>query len=129
MARNAHPERIIQNSILQWLKWQKDIVVMEIDTQGIFNRRTKTFLAKQQNAGACFFRGVSDILVVHKTLGFIAIEVKSAVGRLSDVQLDFKSAVLGVGGRFLLARSVDDVERFFQVEMSKKIIDKPAPIS
>lgn len=120
MAKNAHPERLIQNAILQWLKWQKDCVVMEIDTQGIYNRRTKTFIAKQQNAGACFFRGVSDILVLHKHFGFIAIEVKSAVGRLSDVQLDFKSAVLANGGRFLLARSVDDVQGFFESEAAKR---------
>lgn len=120
------PERFTQIAILDYLRFQKECVVMEIETSGIFDHRTRTHRAKRPNQGSLFFRGVSDLLVLHKRFGFIAIEVKSEVGRLSDVQKDFRDAVLACGGKHLMARSVEDVAEFFRLldTLSKPLIPR-----
>jgi len=43
----------------------------------------------------------------------VGIEVKSGVGRLSEGQKAFKGVLEGVGARFIVARSVDDVAGLF----------------
>lgn len=111
--KNAHPERLIQDQILTWLTYQKECVVLEIDTQGIFDRKTRTFRPKRPNVGSLFVRGVSDLIVLHKHYGVLCIECKSAVGRLSDKQLEFKKAIEAIGYKFYIARSVEDVEKIF----------------
>ena len=40
---------------------------------------------------------------------FMAIEVKTAKGKLSPAQESFRDAVIANGGKYTLARSVDDV--------------------
>lgn len=53
-------------------------------------------------------KGVSDIIACYKGR-FIAIEVKTEKGRVSDAQQQFLEAVTASGGVAILARSVDDV--------------------
>lgn len=55
-------------------------------------------------------RGISDILGVLPPGGrFLAIEVKTATGKLTEHQLRFLSAVREAGGVAFVARSLDDV--------------------
>lgn len=45
---------------------------------------------------------------------FFAIEVKSAKGKQTEDQQAFQMAVERSGGLYILARSVEDVERVFE---------------
>lgn len=53
--------------------------------------------------------GMADLLVMLPGGRYAWVEVKSATGRQSEDQLRFASIVESVGGRYVLARSVDDV--------------------
>jgi len=76
-----------------------------------YNARVGGFLSAK---GPGQKNGTPDIVCVTKPNGhYVGIEVKSDVGRLSATQSDFKRAVEGVGGTFILARSVDDVAPLF----------------
>lgn len=108
--QNKHPEREIQNTILQYLKWRKDLIAFEVDNQGRWDRKRRVFLKRGVNAGALFYSGISDIICLHKELGFIAFEVKAPTGRLSEFQEDFRAAVTRMGGRFAMVKSSQDVE-------------------
>ena len=55
-------------------------------------------------------RGVSDIIAVHNGTAYF-IECKTATGRLSKYQADFRDAVTKAGGVFILARGVADVSQ------------------
>ena len=123
MPKKAHPERMIQNAILQFLRLQRDLVAWEVDNQGRFDRKTRRFLRRGVNGGGLFYTGISDILMLHKKFGFIALEVKSKVGVLSSDQKDFRDAIEKNGGHFFMVRSVEDVEEAF-VLLEKKL--KPA---
>jgi hypothetical protein len=52
-----------------------------------------------------FKRGMNGLIVV------MAIEVKSAAGRLSDNQKEFKARWEREGGLFIVARSIEDIQR------------------
>ena len=54
--------------------------------------------------------GMSDILGLRDGQ-FIAIEVKNEKGKMSEGQEAFKVNVMDNGGRYILARSLDDVIR------------------
>ena len=53
-------------------------------------------------------KGMSDVILVRKGAIYF-IEVKSATGKLSKDQKDFKDQVEGAGGYYIIARSVDDI--------------------
>jgi hypothetical protein len=42
---------------------------------------------------------------------FIGVEVNGAKGELSDAQREFKSRLEKAGGRYFVARSIDDVQK------------------
>jgi hypothetical protein len=53
--------------------------------------------------------GVADLLVCYRGQ-FIAVETKSARGKQSDDQKNFQAYVERSGGRYVLARSLEDME-------------------
>lgn len=55
-------------------------------------------------------RGVSDILGVLPNGKFLAVEVKSPSGRVSEEQERFIAKVNELGGRAIIARSIEDVK-------------------
>lgn len=93
----------------------------------------KGILAFRMNAGAMkveyngksrFMRfgvaGMADILAfklygagIECRTGVIWIEVKTAIGKQSELQKSFQHQVERYGHRYILARSVDDVEAAF----------------
>lgn len=59
--------------------------------------------------------GMADILGILRPSGrFLAIEVKSAIGRQSTQQVAFQRMVESCGGLYVLARSVDDAVQAVQ---------------
>ena len=59
-------------------------------------------------AGIGAYKGLPDIFAIHKGVIY-GIEVKAPRGRLSDYQIDFGSRFGDAGGKFIVARSLDDV--------------------
>lgn len=96
-------ERDIQKAILDYLTYKQ------------------VFHWKQNNAGIKKANGsyipagklgVPDIICVVKGK-FIGIEVKDANGRQTEHQKRFQEELEGAGGRYILARSIDDVMGYF----------------
>jgi hypothetical protein len=62
--------------------------------------------------------GSADLLGIIKPSGkFLAVEVKSATGRVSEQQQRFLDMVRDFGGVAVVARSVDDVERAIEAAL------------
>jgi len=55
-------------------------------------------------------KGVPDIILI-KDGRFIGIEVKRDTGRLSEHQIEFARGTEAAGGTYLVARSIEDVQR------------------
>ena len=83
--------------------------------------RLRGVVCWRQNAGAFatldgkrFMRtaditGIADIIGLLPDGRFLAVECKSGAGRQSQAQRDFQADVERNNGRYILARSVDDV--------------------
>lgn len=68
-------------------------------------------------------KGSADILGLLRGGRFLAIEVKAASGRQSPDQKSFQKMIEDFGGLYILARSVEDVERGLEngTELAKQI--------
>lgn len=99
------PERIIETEILYYLRKNK-IFTWKNVTGGYFDPVRKIF-RKQTSPYA--INGTSDVLGILPDGKFLAIEVKSKVGRPSPEQLFFIDKINSFGGLAFIARSVDDV--------------------
>ena len=99
-------EKQIENTILDFLShlpgcyWKNNSV-------GVYDPIKKV----HRKPGKYHRNGVSDILGFDNTGKFIAIEVKTAKGRLSQNQKLFLEDVNRNGGVGFVARSVDDVRK------------------
>ena len=100
-------EKQIQNSILDWLRANK-IFCWPENTTGIYDPRKRVFRLNPR-----MMRGVPDIIAVYKGR-IIGIEVKSATGKISEHQHIFSMLLQEAGGHYTVAKSVDDVERYFK---------------
>lgn len=95
-------EADIQRQILSWLEYQrKDVPMFWRNNTGAV-RLDKRFI----RFGAV---GSSDILGVMSDGRLLAIEVKSAKGRLTKHQKAFIDGVNHAGGVAIVARSIEDV--------------------
>jgi hypothetical protein len=57
-------------------------------------------------------KGVPDIMLVRKPTGRVfGIEVKTPDGKVSPEQADFGRKLIEAGGEYIIARSIDDVQR------------------
>ena len=94
-------EKAIENQILAYLKL-KGFYVWKNESQGTYDVKIGTYRRKN---GPGRLLGTSDILGVMPNGRFMAIEVKSATGRLSDYQKDFLEQVTMRGGlAFMVGR-------------------------
>ena len=96
-------EKTIKNNILNWLLHQPGCFAFVCPTTGIWDAKRGFWRTSSK-------RGVPDILACSNGK-FIGIEVKTATGRLRPDQIAFKEALELAGGFFILARSVEDVEK------------------
>lgn len=105
------PEGAIKRAICEYLAFQKGCLFWINSSVGIFDPTKKTHRRRNSPYER---NGVADILGVY--LGRpLAIEVKSATGRLSDYQKRFLEDFKHAGGISIVARSVDDVMIAFKL--------------
>lgn len=97
-----HPERDIQNAILNFLRLKRVFCWRQKNT-GVFHKSVGRYIPSGMV-------GVSDIMGVMPDGRFLAIEVKAANGKVSVPQETFLMNVRNNKGLALVARSVDDVE-------------------
>lgn len=100
------PEKVIENQILSFLAF-KNIFAWKNQSIGVFDPVRKIY---RKSTNRFHIKGVSDILGVLPGGKFLAIEVKSQVGRVSPEQKAFLERVNLDGGLGFVARSVNDVE-------------------
>ena len=104
------PEQQIQTAIMQWLA-AKRIFAMRMQTGAL-----QTSYKSKMRLIRFGVEGCADILAFYPCYdcnrGFIPvwIECKSNVGRQSELQKSFERDVLERGHRYVLAKSVEDVE-------------------
>lgn len=98
-------ERDIEKEILAYLK-ARGVPCWKIKVQGTYDPIKRVRRAHTASAG------VSDILGVLPDGTFLAIEVKTPTGVVSEKQLTFLNSVNHSNGLGLIARSVDDVKFF-----------------
>ena len=97
-------EQSIQRQILQWLEYHRKRVPMFW--------RNNSGAIKLENRFIRFGAvGSSDILGILNDGRFLAIEVKSAKGKLTESQKNFLANVNDAGGLGIVARSIEDVTR------------------
>jgi len=84
-------ERDIQRQIKEYLQWQ-----------GWFCVKI------HQSLGS--YRGIADLYAIRDGRS-IWIEIKTSAGRQSDDQRQFQADIEGHGGTYIVARSVEDVEK------------------
>lgn len=100
--RRGNPERAVQRAIVTYLRARGCLVAV-------------TDAGAAYRAGAFFGdsipSGWPDITGVLPSGRFIGVECKAASGRQSPVQKAMEAAVRKRNGIYILAKSVDDVER------------------
>jgi hypothetical protein len=111
----AVKEKAIENSILSFLKLH-GIFCFKVESQGTYDAKLGRYRMKHSIHRML---GVADIIAIIDGQ-FIAIEVKSASGRLSEHQKRFMFEVMRHGGRAIVARSVEDVATQLNLDMDKR---------
>jgi len=96
-------EKEIQKSILDWLSWKK-----------IFHYRNNTGAFSQGEGKSKRYvrfgrKGSPDIICVIKGR-YVGIECKAPRGKQTEDQIGFQSELELAGGKYILARSIEDVE-------------------
>lgn len=109
-------EREIQKKCLDWLLKEARFFAWRSNTTGVFDRELGFFRTGPK-------RGISDIIAVAPPMGrIIGVEVKSATGRISEDQKNFKKNLEEAGGLYWLVRSLDDLKELcynYHVEEKK----------
>jgi hypothetical protein len=87
-----------------------------LQLRGAFVWRNNTGALRDKTDRPVFFGkvGSSDIIGLLPGGRFIAVECKAPGGRLSDHQIDFLNQIERMGGLAIIARSVEDVEKFLR---------------
>lgn len=101
----ASTEKATQKAILDFLA-----------LKGVFHWRNNTGSFKDSRGRFYSFGalGSPDIICVLPPKGqVLGIEVKDTKGRLNDNQIRFRDALERVGGRYVIAKSLDDVLPLF----------------
>jgi len=96
-------EKQIENNILMFLR-EIGIIAWKNQTVGIYDAKAKAY---RKSNNVFHRKGVSDILGILPDGRFLAIEVKSKVGRPSPEQLKFISDIQSKNGIAFISRSVE----------------------
>lgn len=105
MKIRAVSEKQIENEIINYLKSRR-IFAWKVQTVGIYDQK----IGGYRKAGANYMRGVADIIGIYNGR-LLAIEVKSRIGKLSELQKIFLQRVREEGGIAMVARSIEDVDQ------------------
>jgi hypothetical protein len=95
-----------QKAILEWLAW-KHIFHYRNNSGAFAIPASATHQRRFFRAGAV---GAPDIVCVVNGQ-YVGIEVKAPKGRQSENQKTFQRGLEAAGGKYILAHSIDDVER------------------
>lgn len=107
-------EKHIETQILLYLR-ARGIFAWKNPTAGYFDPKIKRF---RKQASPFAINGTSDIMAIH--LGkFMAIEVKSATGKVSPAQKEFLEKVGKAGGIPIVARCLEDVANILELEVDE----------
>lgn len=93
-------EKQIQQSIMDYLA-----------LSGIFHYRQNSGAFKTEAGGFYKFaskNGLPDIVAI-KDGKYVGIECKTKSGKQSEAQAQIEQAIIGAGGIYILARSLDDI--------------------
>jgi hypothetical protein len=101
--RAVASENTTQNTICEYLTLRRYFFWRQ-NSVGAYDPVKQTFRSLPKYA----MRGVPDIIIIHKGQ-FIGIEVKSKTGKQSQAQADFQAHCERNGGRYMIAKCVDDV--------------------
>jgi len=101
------PEGAVRNLVCSYLT-RLGVFFWVNDSVGIFDPKTKRY---RKNHSPYRIKGVSDILGILPNGRLLAIELKSATGRLTPEQKLFIEKIKLNGGIAFMARSIDDVKR------------------
>ena len=96
------PESVTQSLIIAWLR-TRGVFCFRVNTTGVWDENLKRHRVLN---GIGALKGVSDILGVLKDGRFLAIEVKSSIGKLSPDQVEFLSKVNQSNGLGIMVRSL-----------------------
>lgn len=107
MVKRTPPESAIKKAIVQWLELRPHTVVLPIATTGIWDPMRGVF---RKGTNKC---GTPDLLVCVRGK-FLAIEVKSETGKVSEAQAHMLEEISEAGGLALIAKSLSDVQVFCQ---------------
>jgi len=99
-------EREIQNAICEYLEIKRRCF-FRVNNIPAFNRNAEGGITMRR-LPKYTPRGLPDIIVVAGG-AFIALEVKSKIGKQSPEQKDFEKLVKSHGGKYFVVRSIDDV--------------------
>lgn len=113
----ATPEGKIQKEILTFLK-RKGVFCWRNNNGALYDKNINNgFGGYRSNPYA--LPGVADILGImpDQTGRFLAIEVKGPKGRQSSAQILFERRVKSLGGVYILAKSVEDVNKVLKLDI------------
>tara|TARA_R100001480_G_scaffold63449_2_gene75752 strand:+ start:3160 stop:3549 length:390 start_codon:yes stop_codon:yes gene_type:complete len=108
----APNETSIQNAILTYLSYRRDVFVWRNNTTGIYDAKR----GRYRSTGKFSIKGVADILGVTNEGQIICLEVKRPGGRTSRDQQNFLSRVKTFGGIAGVVTSVQEVIELFEKE-------------
>lgn len=91
--------------VLDWLN-KRGIFAWKCKTQGTYDPIKGVF----RSLGKFSLKGISDILGCMPNGQFLAIEMKTPIGRLSKEQKAFLNKINRQGGKAFVARNVEDVK-------------------
>lgn len=96
------PEGFVKKAIMEFLSYQRNCAVFPVATAGMFDPTTNQFRKSPMK------KGTPDIFICWQGR-FVAIEVKSPKGVVSDAQVERLGEIDRAGGIAIVARSVQDV--------------------
>lgn len=100
------PEKIIENSVLEYINKRPNWFAFKVQSTGIYDPIKKVY---RKSRNMWHINGVSDILAIHKG-HFVAIEIKTKTGRLTDNQRNFISKIEGHGGTACVVRTIEEAD-------------------
>ena len=107
MMSRSNPETDIQRAVLDWLRF-KNIFAFRINNMGVPTRDASGEIRFRPST----VKGISDIFAVFHGR-FVAIEVKTQTGKMTEYQQRFLDAVKDSGGVGLVIRSIKELEHEF----------------
>lgn len=107
-------EKQIENSILEYLNFQRGVFAFKLNTTGIYDQRKNCFRKISRWVAV----GCSDIILIVD--GYVVfIEVKSKKGSLNVNQKVFCTKVMNSGAAYHVVRSLDEVKSILQILREK----------